>query len=581
MRRAHLILALLAALCAAGAHVRALDADLLFDDREVIRDNARLHVQSLSAWGDLLTSGWWEGQGHDLLWRPLTMATFAVQRTLGAGPRGLHAVNILLHSAVTMLVFFLALGLPAAGRSSPLRLWSAFAAALLFGVHPLGSEAVTLVVGRADLLVALATLGTLLALRRWRWQHRQPRLLVLAAALTAAACLAKENGFIMPLLALLALAPWARPAASPAPTGGRLRAWRASLPALGAVLLPAAVVLVLRISVLGSLMRTQAAALGDNPIAQAGFLAGRLTALRLLASGGWLFLWPHPLSVDYSFAAVTVPDVTGPLLVSTVAGLGGLFILLTLLRPLPAALWGVLFFLAAQALTANLLVPIGTVFGERLLYLPMAGLAIALAALGARAVTAMGLASRPLLQRVLPAGAALLVLGLMAATTLAREQVFAHDLSLWSATVAAVPASARARYNHARSLSARGRDDEAAREYRQVLAILASRRKATARQHVEAATNLAGIELRRGNPEAALVLLDQAAAMKPEIAEVAFRQAQALQQLGREAQALAAFSRGAQLAPQTARRLAEDGDPWQRWLREVASPPPPPPQAGH
>lgn len=580
MRRAHLILALLVALCAAGTHLRALSADLLFDDRALIRENARLHVQSLSAWGELLTSGWWEGEGHDLLWRPLTMATFAVQTTWGAGPRALHAVNLLLHAAVTVLVFFLALGMPAAGRASPMRLGTALGAALLFGVHPLASEAVTLVVGRADLLVALATLGTLLALRRWRWQSRRPRLLALAAILTAAACLAKENGFVMPLLALMALAPWARPVDTQAPAGGRLRAWRESWPAMVAVLLPAALVLILRVSILGGLMRLQAAPLGDNPIAHAGFWAGRLTALRLLASGGWLFLWPHPLSVDYSYAAVTVPDVDGPLLASTLAGLGALALLLVLLRRLPAACWGVLFFLAAQALTANLLVPIGTVFAERLLYLPMAGLAMAVAALGATVMAAASAASRPVLLRVLLPGMALLILSLLAATTLHRERDFAHDLSLWRATVAAVPTSAKARYNHARSLSAHGRDHEAAAEYRQVLSILADKVEANARQHVEAATNLAGIELRRGNPAAALLLLEQAAVLRPEVAEIAFRQALALEQLGRSGEAMAAFRRGAHLAPQTALRLAADGDPWRRWLSESASPPLPPPPAG-
>ena len=580
MRRAPLILALLAALCAAGTHIRALQADLLFDDRDLIRDNARLHVRSLSQWGDLLRSGWWEGEGHDLLWRPLTMATFAVQKTWGAGPRALHAVNVLLHAAVSMLVFFLALAMPAAGRASPMRLGAALGAALLFGVHPLGSEAVTLVVGRADLLVALATLGSLLALRRWRWQGRRPLLLALAALLTATGCLAKENGFVLPLLALLALAPWARPGHAPAPTGGRLRAWRESTPALVAVLVPAALALILRLGVLGSLMRLEAAALGDNPIAHAGFWAGRLTALRLLASGGWLFLWPRPLSVDYSYAAVTVPGVNGPLLASTIAGLGALAMLLVLLRRLPAACWGVLFFLAAQALTANLLTPIGTVFAERLLYLPMAGLAIAAAALGARAVAVAGSAFRAPVLRVLPPAVVLLILGLLATTTLQRARDFANDLSLWRATVAAVPASAKARYNLARSLSARGRDEEAAGEYRRVLAILSTRVEATARQYVEAATNLAGIELRRGNPAEALLLLERAATLKPEVAEVAFRQALALDQLGRDKEALAAFHRGAHLAPQTARRLAADGDPWRHWLREPASPPLPAPPGG-
>jgi tetratricopeptide (TPR) repeat protein len=571
MRRASLILALLAGLLAAGAHLGALDAGLLFDDAEVVRDRTVLADGSAATWGQVLTTGWWQGAGRDLLWRPLTLATFAVQKRLGAGPRGLHAVNLLLHATVTMLLFFLALKVlapgsrPAAGTT----LAAAFFAASLFGVHPLGSEAVTMVVGRADLLVAGCVLGAVASL--WTWMEQPQRhLLVLAAGLTTAACLAKENGFVMPLLALLALAPWAHGPGNP-PAGARpWRLWRDGLPALMAVTLPALGVLALRWLVMGRLMRPTAAALGDNPIAQAGFWEGRLAALRVLGRGVRLFFWPDPLSVDYSYAAVTVPPVDDVLVVSILAGLAALVVALRLMSRVPAALWGALFFLAAQVLTANLLVTIGTVFGERLLYLPMAGLAVSSAALA--------LAAGTLLRSRLPRIAFLVPLpavGILAVLMLAshaRQAVYEDDLTLWSSTVAAVPRSAKARYNLGRSLAARGRHQEAADEYRTALEILPG--------SLAAMSNLAAEEMHLERPAAALVLLDEASRLHPTAPQVAFNRALALSRLGREGEAAAAFRRGRDLAPDTARHLAGNGEPWNRWFREALAPAPPPDPGG-
>ena len=151
-RRLRLALLILVALVAAAAHRQALRADLVFDDVEIVRDNRRLEVQEAGDWRQLLTDGYWQGEGRDLLWRPLTLASLAVQRAAGTGTWGYHAVNVLLHAAVAAALFLLALRLGGNRLTASL-------AALLLAVHPLASEAVTLVVGRADLLVALAALG--------------------------------------------------------------------------------------------------------------------------------------------------------------------------------------------------------------------------------------------------------------------------------------------------------------------------------------------------------------------------------------------------------------------------------------
>ena len=65
-----------------------------------------------------------------------------------------HAVNLVLHVGVTLLVFQLGLQLSRA-RSV------ALIAAVLFGVHPIHTEAVTGIVGRAEILAAFFGLLTL------------------------------------------------------------------------------------------------------------------------------------------------------------------------------------------------------------------------------------------------------------------------------------------------------------------------------------------------------------------------------------------------------------------------------------
>src|ERR1700683_5064458 len=86
------------------------------------------------------------------VFRPFTFATFAFNWALGgAHPFAFHLVNLLLHAAVTLLLYFLLCALleeVAHGKTI------ALVAATLFAVHPIHTEAVTSIVGRPELLAA-------------------------------------------------------------------------------------------------------------------------------------------------------------------------------------------------------------------------------------------------------------------------------------------------------------------------------------------------------------------------------------------------------------------------------------------
>ena len=140
------------ALLAALPYLNGLSGDFVFDDVGVIRDNPV--IQRDPAWR-VFTTVYEPGA----LYRPLTMLSYVANARVDGGPMGFHAVNVLLHVAVALAFYALALQLLAAPTA-------AWIAAALFAVHPIHTEAVTGIVGRAELLAALFSIAALLALAR-------------------------------------------------------------------------------------------------------------------------------------------------------------------------------------------------------------------------------------------------------------------------------------------------------------------------------------------------------------------------------------------------------------------------------
>jgi len=179
-----------AALAAVVVNFGALFGRLALDDTELFVHPA------IASWRTLpgaLASPWWYDTGR--LYRPLALLSLGVDRQIAGGAPWLaHAENLLLHAAVAALVVVL-------GRRF-LAPWSAFAAGLLVAVLPVHVEAVASVVGRAELLAALALVALLILVTRAAAPTRRAELA--AALLAAAALAAKESGAVAPLLAAAA-----------------------------------------------------------------------------------------------------------------------------------------------------------------------------------------------------------------------------------------------------------------------------------------------------------------------------------------------------------------------------------------
>jgi tetratricopeptide (TPR) repeat protein len=146
-------------------------------------------------------------------YRPLQRVTFTADYALYGfdAPWGWHLTSILIHAGAAVALFFLARRVPGPGAADERRRdgW-AFAAALVWAVHPIYTSAVTYVAGRADPLAALFGF-TGLALGMRSLQNPARRALATAAATLCflAALLSKESGVAALLIWFVMLA-WQR-----------------------------------------------------------------------------------------------------------------------------------------------------------------------------------------------------------------------------------------------------------------------------------------------------------------------------------------------------------------------------------
>lgn len=426
---------------------RTIGFGWVYDDQMEIVLNPL--IRSLSNLPQLFVTTVWEGSGMETyLYRPLALVTYSFNHTIsGLAPWSYHLGNVLLHGGVSLLVFRL-------GRLWGLSLLTAGMGGLIFAVHPVHVEVVAAVFGRKDLLAGFFVLAMLLlhgpAATRGGWRATLP------AVAYACAMLSKEVGVAG--IALVAVQDWilTRDRAKLARDGRRAGLYVAYVATLlGYVLI--------RNRVTGGVGVPETFYM-DNPLVAVPLLPRLVTAVAVLGKGLALQLAPLALSPDYSFDAI--PLVTSPLdwrLLGMIAGIAALAWSLSRSSPkrwagqdspslvlLLATLW----YFVTILPTSNILVPVGTIFGERLLYLPsvafslLAGAGIGWLVRGGTGSQTQGKESPGGMGTLRTVGFVLSVgwlAGLVLQTT-AYSSAWSDDISLFRHAVATVPNSTKA--NH-------------------------------------------------------------------------------------------------------------------------------------
>ena len=287
-----------------------ISGDFVFDDTTVIQN--RPDVKDACNFFNLFISPYHQNMPKTGLYRPFTMASYAINHyvnnlftpsTSSGQAAGFHIVNIIIHALNSFLVFWLINYL----FKNNFLAYSAF---LLFLTHPIHTEAVTSIVGRAELW---AFFWSLIAIYFF---VKKNTLLSLVSFLFA--LLSKEVAvMVLPVIFYIDLA------------------FNKSLilRAVKKVLffgLPLGIYSLLRYVALGKyFLSDSASTFVANPLKFVSFSERIITAFKVLYLYIEKLIWPVRLSADYSYNSI--PVISSPLDPFFLLGTGFFGLLLFLL----------------------------------------------------------------------------------------------------------------------------------------------------------------------------------------------------------------------------------------------------------
>jgi len=353
----------LAAVCIITAAVlisysNALSSGFVYDDISLVVDDPRL-----TSWDNLyliFTSGYWfdspTGSG---LYRPLSVSSFLVEHMLaGNNPFLHHLDNILLHLLCALLVYAIT-KFVFKDRLTPIF------AAVVFAVHPVHTEAVAWVSGRAELLsVFFMLLAFWLFLRKPAGKAS----LALSCAVYFVGLLSKETAVVLPGL-IGAYILFIEPAADG--ISGRIRRLSVLLSYLAVFVL----FMLIRLGAIGVLGPSGAERTLLNQTKYHVFLIMSEALFHYMRLG---FL-PFNLSMDYLYRhapSFFYWRVMLPVIITAA------FFALTkpILRASRGSYFAALWFYICLLPVSNI-IPIGIIMSERAMYAPSAGVCMLIGAM--------------------------------------------------------------------------------------------------------------------------------------------------------------------------------------------------------
>ena len=327
-----------------------ISGNFVLDDKIAIIGNPL--IDDIEKFGEIFTSPYHFNQPRTGIYRPLTIASYALNwHILGGSPAWFHVVNILLHATAVFLIFVVGSWLKDQ--------LTGILAGLLFLLLPIHVEAVTSIVGRAELFAFLGIMGAFAAVLKRR--H------ALAGIIFFLGLLGKETAIAFLPIWLFWELVWQR------------ASWKIVM-RRGLVYFAPALVFysLLRFVALGKeYFLSNDANIIYNPIKFAPFWHGLWTSFDVLGRYLAKTFVPISFSSDYSFNQIPIienPFTSGYAILGLIVCMG--IIAGIIGRPRSVLGFGAIVFLSSYAVVSNWIFKIGTIMGERLFYTPSFGLVL-------------------------------------------------------------------------------------------------------------------------------------------------------------------------------------------------------------
>uniref|UniRef100_A0A8C9HZ60 Protein O-mannosyl-transferase TMTC1 n=1 Tax=Piliocolobus tephrosceles TaxID=591936 RepID=A0A8C9HZ60_9PRIM len=399
---------------------RSLHGEFVHDDVWAIVNNPDVRPGAPLRWSIFTNDFWGKGMAENTShksYRPLCVLTFKLNIFLtGMNPFYFHAVNVILHCLVTLVLMYTCDKTVFKNRGL------AFVTALLFAVHPIHTEAVAGIVGRADVLACLLFLLAFLSYNRSLDQGCvgesfpstvSPFFLLFSLFLGTCAMLVKETG----------------------------------------------------ITVFGVCLVYDLFSLSNKE--DKSFL----TYSYLLAFNVWLLLAPVTLCYDWQVGSIplveTIWDMRNlaTILLAVVMALLSLHCLAAFKRlEHKEVLVGLLFLVFPFIPASNLFFRVGFVVAERVLYMPSMGYCILFVHGLSKLCTWLNRCGATTL-----IVSTVLLLLLFSWKTVKQNEIWLSRESLFRSGVQTLPHNAKVHYNYANFLKDQGRNKEAIYHYRTAL----------------------------------------------------------------------------------------------------------------
>ena len=457
---------------------------------------------------------WAFGESYDGNWFPLTwLSLFLDYELFGLDPRAYHVTNLLLHLLSTGLLFAALLRMT--GDRGP-----ALFVAGIFALHPLHAESVAWAAERKDVLSGVFWMATLLAYARFAERPESVRRYLGVVAGVTLSLAAKPMAVTLPfVLLLLDVWPLRR-----IPSGGR-RVWLEKVPLLA--LAAASSVLTVWVQRAEGAVRS---------LDQLGLDLRLWNAL--LSYGRYLgkAFWPEGLAVYYPHPGDAISVVAALSCGVLIAVLTGLAASTWRARPWLAVGW--LWFLGTLVPVIGV-VQVGTqALADRYTYLPLVGLALALA-WGARE-----LASRLRVRSGVVVAVSLVALGLLAGLTSLQVRHWRDSVTLFEHALEVTASNHVAHLNLAAALLERERLEEAESNFRSAIRI----RPGMARAH----SGLGDVLARRGALDEATAAYELALQIDASLGRAHAQLGAVLLQRGRSAEAVVSYFDAVRVQPDAA-----------------------------
>ena len=415
-----------AALILAGVvYLPSLNGPIIFDD---------FHLPFSDPGAARMPAGFWIGGV-----RPLLMATYWLNYMIsGTTMFSYHAVNLLIHAAAAVVVFFVLQRLLKLASIERNAFLFSLLGAGLFLLHPLQSESAAYIAGRSELVSGLFVVTAWLVFLNHFESRTTTATALKILLLTAAALLGKESAISLPALLLVTDFYW-----NHASLHDQIRdRWKLYVPIVVGGLVAA-------VAIIRSLDKAPSAGLSLENVTPFRYA---LTQCRAILTYLRLFLIPAGQSGDWQIPFYRSFADNGAWLyvLGILILVGGIVWSFRRSRLLS---FGLLVFVLLLLPTSSV-IPIKDALAERRMYISIVGLILALVAI---------LDSYQLDPAVLKVGS-IAVLGLAATLTFQRSQVWGDDSVFWQDVLKKDPGNKRAHIDLANSYMRQRRFTEAMAE---------------------------------------------------------------------------------------------------------------------